>query len=644
MAAHAQFSVGFKVSDNLHMSSPISAYIQSAYHMDPKVYADDIAQLERLRSDAASPELHQASLDRVYQYYCQLVQLGGKLPFDESSIRIGWRWYSSFERGKKKPVTSVDIKFELANVLFNIGALHNQLGLSMMNKSNADSLKSAAFHFQASAGAFQEIISQYATEIAKTIVAPDLSESVLSTLVTMNLGLAQECFYYKANLDQMKDGTICKVAAGAAELFSTAFDSASVEASKGVFSDWLVSLQTRALYHNANAQIRRANECGATSKYGEEVARLKFAEALLKKAKDFKALPSSVHAEYKELLEVVRENLRKCEKDNDVIYLERVPKDTELAAIAKVQLAKTTAVAPLNVSPLFAKLFPAEVQHQMLLYADRKKTLVDTQVGKLNKMQGDYNQVMSNLDLPGSLQAFEKPIGLPEELLKKSNEVRENGGARSLSDQMHTMLAISMENAKMLKEIESILETERGEDDECKRTFATGWNRKSSSELQKPLRDKLEARQKTFEAARKGDATLRMKLDDGLPHMTSLSGTREELEHSIPASTQNTAVGRNDATVTQLKRLLSEGAQLQTNRSNLAENFKKTASSEDPASLFLEAFSSGTKNYHDCFDKALARFNPLIAELDKIATQQQNLLAGITVIFLANIGVATDRN
>jgi hypothetical protein len=59
-------------------------------------------------------------------------------------------------------------------------------------------------------------------------------------------------------------------------------------------------LQAKALHYNAIAQHRKANELLQQSKFGEQVARLKIAVDLLKKAMDLqKSLPDSMVSELK---------------------------------------------------------------------------------------------------------------------------------------------------------------------------------------------------------------------------------------------------------------------------------------------------------------------------------------------------------
>lgn len=97
-----------------------------------------------------------------------------------------------------------DIKFEMACILYNIGALHTQLG-SSEPRTSADSLKSACQHYQHAAWAFQLLREQYPQP-----PGADVSSDILKLLQEVCFAQAQECILDKSIQDTRKPSVIGK--------------------------------------------------------------------------------------------------------------------------------------------------------------------------------------------------------------------------------------------------------------------------------------------------------------------------------------------------------------------------------------------------------------------------------------------------
>ena len=98
-----------------------------------------------------------------------------------------------------------DIKHEVACILFNIGALHTNLG-AMDKRQTADGMKMSCSHFQCAAWAFHQLNENY-PQSRET----DLCIEVVAFLETISLAQAQECILEKSIFDARKPGNIAKV-------------------------------------------------------------------------------------------------------------------------------------------------------------------------------------------------------------------------------------------------------------------------------------------------------------------------------------------------------------------------------------------------------------------------------------------------
>lgn len=109
-----------------------------------------------------------------------------------------------------------DIDFELMSILYNIGALHTQLGASAERQS-AEGMKMACTHFQCAAWAFQQCREVYAQQVAVAVAT-----EVVHFMEVTCLAHAQECILEKSMTDGRKCTIIAKVAAQAAEYYTKA--------------------------------------------------------------------------------------------------------------------------------------------------------------------------------------------------------------------------------------------------------------------------------------------------------------------------------------------------------------------------------------------------------------------------------------
>lgn len=63
---------------------------------------------------------------------------------------------------------------------------------------------------------------------------------------------------------------------------------------------------------------------------------------------------------------------------------------------------------------------------------------------------------LQSLNLPGSLQALERPVGLPPSLLKKAEEVDAAGGADKIRSLLMDVNRLAKSNAKILSEVSAL--------------------------------------------------------------------------------------------------------------------------------------------------------------------------------------------
>jgi programmed cell death 6-interacting protein len=142
----------------------------------------------------------------------------------------------------------------------------------------------------------------------------------LESLEQLMLAQAQECFWQKAVMDGLKDGLIAKLAAKVSDFYSQS--GAFGIKSDTVPSEWIHHVSAKHHHFAAAAQYRQSRDCLEKQKYGEEVARLKDSLACVNEAlKESRWINKVVLGDLQGLKNKVQDDLKRSEKDNDIIYL-----------------------------------------------------------------------------------------------------------------------------------------------------------------------------------------------------------------------------------------------------------------------------------------------------------------------------------
>ncbi|TPX34133.1 hypothetical protein SeMB42_g07358 [Synchytrium endobioticum] len=626
-------NVDLKRTELVSLSSPIKNYIAQTYAHDPELYNDDCRSLDSLRSHVMAIHVHASSLATLQKYHGQLIYLASKFPINDSSIRICFPWYCVFGTDRKS-ASSFNLSYERACILFNIGALHSQLGLAEP-RHTPDGLKRSAIYYQAAAGTFKALQHHIATGDLHVPFVPDFMTTTLTALVNLMLAQAQEAFWQKAVGDKKSDATIAKLAAQVAEYYDAAHYQA---ASSNVFTQpWLTHLHVKTLHFNAAAQYRKACEAFSTGKYGEEIARLQLAESCVKKASEFhKHLGSAVSNDLKGLQAVLATNLARAEKDNNIIYLDIIPSLENLSPIQKAEMVSPTPVPDLTAltdvvgPPLFAKLVPFAVHQAVSLYATRKEAFVNDQLKRAADATESCHKTLQSLNLPGAIDALEQPIGLPPAVLSRSEQVQRSGGVAGLSSQYETLLSLAKADSLLLDEALKALDNEAKDDDEARQQFKDRWTRTPSRDLTANLRDTAKMYRDKLDMATSSDRLVKAKIDTNFAVMTALSSSKDELEASIPSSTTATTIALKDSNIKEIKSLLNQLNDTIKAREQVLGELKHFSTADDIAPRLIEATSKQVQlDNQALFDEHLRKYDPIVTQISQSVQAQNNLLEAV---------------
>lgn len=528
--------------------------------------------------------------------------------------------------------------------------MYSQLALSS-NRSTSDGLKSAANNFCSAAGVFKHLRENVIPDL-RSAPPEEMDNATLEALEALMLAQAQECFWQKAVKDGMKDATIAKLAAKVSDLYSDANEWSLKTDS--IRSEWIHHMNAKHHHFAAAAQYRAACDTLEKRKYGEEVARLRDSLNCVTIALREPSINQAVKADLNGLKSRVTEDLKRAEKDNDTIYLQPEPSKSELRVLDRASMV--TSRVPKEVSnsqemlgdrgelgkPLFAKLVPYSVHVAASIYADRRDRLVNnTVVAELEAMTQSIHELLSSLNLPGSLQALEKPLGLPPGLASHAEEVRQADGVHRLHATIADTEKLKASNRVLYQEGIDLLRTEAGEDEAARRKYGTDrWCRPPGSDVVPKLYSQINDIDGYLKQADNSDKLVQQKLKENESLIRLLGGTDRDLEDYVPSSRRATMTAKVEREANALRASLNEVNRLESRRRKKVEAVRMKAKEDDVNPDLLKEAGRLEREYpmmpvqasqfEDLFDQRLKKYDVDQQDLKKEEKEQQALLNRVT--------------
>ncbi|KAK5163704.1 pH-response regulator protein palA/rim20 [Saxophila tyrrhenica] len=664
-------AIPFHKTTNISLHSAISSYISSKYDQHPSTFARDLEIVDQLRKDAVnSLEPHSSGLSKLQKYAAQLIWMGGKFPVD---IGADFTWTSSLsnaayhQQGHAK--TDNNLRFELANVLFNLAAMYSQLALSS-NRATSDGLKNAANNFCSAAGVVSHLKNNILPELRGS-PPEDMDDLTLESLEQLMLAQGQECYWQRGVKDGLKDASISKLAAKVSDLYSDAGDWALK--SEFISSEWIHHMNAKHHHFAAAAQYRAACDCLEKRKYGEEVARLRDSLQCTNEAlKEGRYVNKAVSGDLQGLKNRVTEDLKRAEKDNDTIYLIAEPTKAELRPLDRASMVKASVPKEVARSqellfehgsqlgkPLFEKLVPYSVHVAASIYADRRDRLVnDSIIAELEAMTQRIHETLSSMNLPGSLQALEKPMGLPPNLISHAEEVRQANGVQRLRSTIADTEKLKANNRSLYQEGVDLLRTESSEDEASRRKYGTArWTRSTGQEALPKLYNQVSDIEGYLKQAENSDKIVENRLRENERLIRLLNGTNRDLEDYVPSSRRATMTAKVEREANGLRANLNEVNRLESKRRRKVEDLRLKAKEDDVHPALLKEAARLEREYpmqpiaasqfDTLLEQRLQQYDVHREDLKREEAEQDRLMARIsdtnTSFQLANKGDSSSK-
>ncbi|CAL9133854.1 unnamed protein product [Musa acuminata var. zebrina] len=615
---------------------PLRQYIAVTYgEQEAQVVEDDLDAVRQLRLDlekppnaAASPSLRR---DNLLSYYRALAVIEPRFPIslDRDHVHtLTFTWFDAFKPAKKAAQTSIHL--EKAAVLFNLGAVHSQIALSA-DRADAAGLKQACNAFQTAAGAFAYLRDNAAGRATTAGGATvDLSVECAGMLEKLMLAQAQECFFEKVIGDAKPPALCSKVARQVGLYYEEAYAVLNAPPLNQHFErTWISHVQLKAAQFYAEACYRYSLDLHEKEEIAEEICRLRIGiSALADAKKSARGVAQPLLDAVNKLETNMNQNLETATKENDRVYLMRIPAASSLTALPAASLVKPTSMAEVldaSKESLFSRLVPDSSTKALSRYTDMVDDIIRTQAEKLQQGSEITRVKLKEMDLPDSILALEGNFSLPLDLKEDVEVVQISGGPSGLEPELQQLKDLRRVNQELLVQTEELLKKEADEDAQFRTQFGTRWTRTQSSVLTKNLQDRLNKFAANLKQAADSDARIERAMRDNFNLMAMLD--HRPIESALPSLSRPimSLDGNEDAIVGALKQSLRQLENLGAQRAGLEDILKEMKRKDD----ILPKLMASTGSQEDLFKKEISKYDQICEEIAQNIEAQEQLLLQI---------------
>lgn len=290
---------------------------------------------------------------------------------------------------------------------------------------------------------------------------------------------------------------------------------------------------------------------------------------------------------------------------------------------------------------LFSRLVPFSVHVATSIYEERRDRMVSqTIIQQLETMTEQFQNKVASLGLPGSIQALEKPLGLPPSLVQHAEEIRQADGVNRINKSFIDIDKLRATDMAIFEEGITALAAEFDEDQQLRARYGTDrWSRpdgKTDPHGAK-LWNHVTEIQSYFESSSSSDGVVREKYADNEELLRILSGPDRGIQNYVPSGGQVDMRDDLRASLGKLRAAYSDAIRLESARRRKVQSLKDSAKRDDIKPDILKEAARLERTYptttivpahfEDFFDKRLDKlYEPEVEALDTAATEQEQLM------------------
>lgn len=234
---------------------------------------------------------------------------------------------------------------------------------------------------------------------------------------------------------------------------------------------------------------------------------------------------------------------------------------------------------------LFTKLVPFSVHAAITIYEQLRDRIVNENIiGQMETQTEKLHQILSSINLPGSLQALEKPLGLPHSLVHHAEEIRQADAIGRIQRAFSDIDKLRNADISVFNEGKAILTAEEEEDQRLRRKYGTDrWSRPDSrSDPQgAAFWGQVAEIEGYFASSTSSDALVREKYREVQDLLEMLSGSDRALMDYVPSSRRMDIPEPLKPVIGRLRGAYNDVLRLESRRRKKAEALREKARTDD---------------------------------------------------------------
>lgn len=292
---------------------------------------------------------------------------------------------------------------------------------------------------------------------------------------------------------------------------------------------------------------------------------------------------------------------------------------------------------------LFTKLVPYSVHIAVSIYEERRDRMVNQNViAELEVLNERIHEILSSLNLPGSIQAFEKPLGLPGTLVQHAEEIRQADAINRLQRSFADIDKLRAADIAMFEEGKELLQAEEEEDARLRRRYGTDrWARpegRSEPSQGAKLWNQVNEAEGWFGNSASSDGVVREKFRGIEPTLAILAGPDRGIMDFVPSSRRTEIPEALKPAIGRLRSAYNDVTRLESRRRRKAEALREKAKEDDIKSDILAEASRLERtqavataivpaHFEDFFEKRLdSLYEPDLELVHKEGAEQEKMI------------------
>ena len=571
------------------------------------------------------------------QYLQQLNLLKSKMSFgkEKIAVHLEFNWKDTLKNNNWK---SMNINFEIYNVLFNLGTIYlNIARMESVESAGTDDakLKEAIKSYQYAAGIYDKIKNEIAQCVPDKEIPNDLKPNYMTYCSYLCIAYAQKNLITVAENKKTSPTLLAQLCKGVEDMYKNAALIAKEKPLCKLLGDqYIYYINNRCNYHEALTYSKLRDEALANfNKKGEGYGvcityQGALVQALANNEKELKKIKLPLP---KDTLILEKEKQLGGEMlDKNNVYRNPVPELDKLPK-ALQKIMANPAMPPdykdnVEDSRELDALIPREVRQMIEQYKAKMMDFISQQLNQYEN-EDTVNQFLSSLGLPASLETVLSSGNISDSLWRNISDVQARGGTMYLNNLMQSLSRLPGEIKKRIEQSENLIKNEDAEDQKLRQQYGTKWNRRQSSDLNGNYVNTLNDYKNKLQQAMGCDQNTISDIQNNLKYFELLSLSREALDQKIPHRVDANAIKQ----CKEASDLRAEMDNLENEKIKAMEVISKIFASlndDNVAAQFIQVIQKKTTE-NTVFDQNKAEYMTKFNELGDISNNIRNIKVNV---------------